>query len=276
MHENFVEYCQFSVSDSLRQGDVLEAKSTGVSMWQRHLLVITADCDLAHDKHNGRVTCVPLLRSDEYLLEFQIPRLRSRMGAKYVTALQAILKSTAASRISNKRLRAWATEEIPEEIVSALGLSGSNLQTALALLTSIRAVDEPATTLSDAVEALVRAQLHSPQPPKRENAVKTVTEFLKSAYLQPPGDALFVSSIAPGLEGGFFAYLRHLQQVPQEAVATGPTRSVIEHRRISRLADRYTLALVQRFALVFMSIGLPDDYEDMRNIHSELLGDFYR
>ncbi|SDM91588.1 hypothetical protein SAMN04488074_12936 [Lentzea albidocapillata subsp. violacea] len=78
MTVSFAEYQDTSVVDPLRQGDVLEAADPAASLWQRHLVVLTADCDLARAKHHGRVTCVPVLTEHEYLLEMQIPAFATR------------------------------------------------------------------------------------------------------------------------------------------------------------------------------------------------------
>ncbi len=60
----------------------------------------------------------------------------------------------------------------------------------------------------------------------------------------------------------------------EPTIALGPARRAMEYRRISRLEDRYTHALVQRFAMVFLSIGLPRDYEEMRDLHAESIEEY--
>jgi hypothetical protein len=273
--DSFPEYQETSVTDPLRQGDVLESVDPEVSCWQRHLLVLTADCDLAHAKHRGRVTCVPLLTAQEYLLEMKIPILREKAVAKFVSELRNVLPADR-STISDERLKAWPCETDHEEIISSLGLSGSQAGTAKTVLASIRLVSQDAVTLDDAVKALIEAQADAPNAQKRDKIVAAVVHALKSSYSQPPGDALFLSSIAPGNEFGYFAYLRHLEQVLENEIAIGPARTAVRYRRVSHLQDRYTHALVQRFALVFMSIGLPPAYEEMREFHSDNLGDTYK
>jgi hypothetical protein len=274
--DQFREYRDISVTDPLRQGDVLEAADPSVTKWQRHLVVITADCDFAYGKHRGRVTCVPLLTAPEYLLEMQLPRIRERFMAKVVATLRKVLPREVGANISEERLRAWPCEVAPAEIVAALDLAGRDAETARAALDSIQLASRPAATLGEAVEVLVASSLAAPNAQKRENIVRQITEALKGPYGQPPGDALFLSSVSPRHQAGYFVYLRHLEQVREQEIATGPTRNSVVYRRISRLQDRYTHALVQRFALVFMSIGLPKEYEEMRDFHSELLGEAYQ
>lgn len=275
MTEAFAEYREISVADPLRQGDVLEAVDQRVSMWQRHLLVITADCDFANDKNQGRVTCIPLLAAEEYLADIQIPKIRERLVRKPLAALRLILVKAGAPNITDRRLREWAGEEDCSVIVARLGLQDADAQEARKSLESIRAIDAHAPTLKAGIEALVEAQLLGPSPPKRENAKKTVVAPLQESYARPPGDALFLAAVAPTHHAGYFAYLRHLEQIWEPDISIGPTRSEVKYRRISRLQDRFTHALVQRFAMVFMSIGLPKAYEDLRDLHSELLGEAF-
>jgi hypothetical protein len=269
----FVEFREVRTTEPLRQGDVLEAADESASMWQRHLLVITADCDFANDKHQGRVTCVPLLNAQEYLAEMQMPKLRDQFARKRVAAIREELLAVGGPTVSDDRLRAWASEEDPAAIGVSLGLQGTNASNVQSAMESIRLVDAPTPNLADAISNLVEAHLLSPNPPRRDNVVKTVAERLRNCYSQPPGDALFLSAISGNHQEGYFAYLRHLEQVWQPEISISPTRSAVRFRRISRMQDRFTHALVQRFGMVFMSIGLPKEYEDMRDLHSELMGD---
>ncbi|WP_125792447.1 hypothetical protein [Amycolatopsis sp. WAC 01376] len=276
MTDPYPEYRNISVTDPLRQGDILEAADPAASHWQRHLLVITADCDFAHAKHQGRVTCVPVLTAQEYLLEMQIPRIREAALKKFVATLRATLASTSAANISDQRLRAWPCETAPGDIVASLELDARKTATARAALESIRLASQPAESLGQAVEFLIDSYLAASAPQKRDNIVNGIVSKLKGPYSQPPGDALFLSAIAPECDLGYFVYLRHLEQVREADIALGPTRRTANYRRIARLQDRYAHALVQRFALVFMSIGLPAEYEEIRELHSDYLGENFK
>jgi hypothetical protein len=274
--EPFAEYREIGVADPLRQGDVLEAVDVGASIWQRHLFVITADCDFAHDKHQGRVTCIPLLAADEYLSVMQIPKIRERLVKKLLASMRALLSKVGAPNISDQRLREWASEEGPAVIAMTLGLEEVTAQEARSAIEAIRMIDTPAPNLKESINSLVEAQLLGTNPPKRDKALKDVVTPLQQAYARPPGDALFLTSIAPAHDAGYFAYLRHLEQIWEPDISIGPTRREVKYRRISHIQDRFAHALVQRFAMVFMSIGLPKEYEDLRDVHSELLGDIFK
>lgn len=275
-HGSFAEYRDVGGSEPLRQGDVLEAVDATTSKWQRHLIVITADCDFAHQKNHGRVTCIPLLRADEYQLEMQLPRLRDKLAKKPLAELQNILKRTNGPNVSEHRLREWACEVDADTIIRTLRLNEVDAEAARPALKCLRMIGSPAKNLVDAARTLVEAQMCAVQAPTRENAVKAVRAPLRDSYARPPGDAFFLSSFAPTHNLGYFAYLRHLEQVWEPEIATGPARRDVKYRRIARLRDRFILALVQRFAMVFMSIGLPAEYEEMRDLYSELMGDSFK
>ena len=273
MDESFAEYREVGVADPLRQGDVLEAVHVEAPMWQRHLLVITADCDFAYAKHQGRVTCVPLLAAEEYLWEMQIPKIRERVVKQPLKQMRRILSKPGMPNVSDRRLREWASEEAPADIVMRLGLEPADAQEAKAALQAIRMIDASVSSFKEGVDSLVEAQLIGASSPKRDTAVKQVVNGLRDAYARPPGDALFLTAIAPGHHAGYFAYLRHIEQVREPEISLGPSRTEVRYRRISRMRDRFAYALVQRFAMVFMSIGLPEQYEDLRDLYSEMLGD---
>ncbi|MFE7001195.1 hypothetical protein ACFVBM_16755 [Streptomyces griseus] len=273
MDAPFAEYREVSVTDPLRQGDVLEAVASDATMWQRHLLVVTADCDFAHAKHQGRVTCVPMLTTEEYLSEMQIPKLREQLAKQQVRELRQILSKSATPTITERRLREWPNEQEPLNIVSMLNLQPAEGKRAKAALEAIRMIDMQADSLEEIMRLFVEAQLIGINPPKRENAVKRVKEKLREPYFYPPGDALFLTAIGPGQDSGYFAYLRHIEQVWEPKISLGPSRQNFSYRRISRMQDRFTHALAQKFAMVFMSIGLPNQYEDLRDLYADYLGD---
>lgn len=276
MSQPFAEYRDVTVTDPLRQGDVIEAVDSDASKWQRHLLVITADCDFANAKHQGRVTCVPLLTQDEYLMEFQIPRVRDRIVTKTFSALQSLIAKASGPSISEDRLREWPAEQEPSEIVDALRLEGTNANDAVKLFSAIRTATQLPADLDGAVKQLVDAQVEIPNGKKATTAQREVTDALKAHYAKPPGDALFLSAVAPNMDAGYFVYLRHLEQIREPEIATGPTRIPATYRRLSRLQDRFIHAVSQQFALVFMAIGLPREYEETRDLHSDLLGERYQ
>ena len=267
----FVEYRSISITEPLRQGDVVERVADDATAWNRHLLVMTADCDFAHGKHQGRVTCVPLLTKDEYLLELHVPKFRHQVAQKLVDALQKALADLGTNGISEKRLRDWPSELSTSAILTSLAIPDNAREAIGGMLDAIRELGSDTPSLADATAVLIRAQRRLPRAQSEKNLSTQLVERLRSAFKQPPGDALFLSALAAGHDDGYFVYLRHLEQIWEPQVSLGPSRSVVAYRRLSRLQDKYTHAIAQRFALVYMAIGLPNAYEEMRDLHADLL-----
>lgn len=265
---SFTEYDRLTAGTPLRQGDVLETTSAGTP-WDRTLFVITADCDLAHEKHQGRITCVPLLTSEEYLREIQIPKLRTRFAKRALDPLISIVDSNGGPKLSPDRTRQWATEQSTTEILEQLQMPKLAATQLHPLLEALHLIDSKSDSLSECSTYLVKAL--EALGAKQAKAKNEVLSALREPYKQPPGDALFIGSLSPDHVGGYFAYLRHLEQIWEPEIALQSSRRAASYRRISRFQDKITDALVQRFALVFMSIGLPRDYEENRDLHALML-----
>lgn len=273
MAQTFAEYSDVEFSAPLRQGDVLEVVDAGSSETSDLLLVITADCDLAFNKNRDLVTCVPILPKEVYLLTLIAPRVRSQAMKQPVADFQSVLAQCGYAHVSDSRVRQWIAEADNNSIVAELSLEERQEVDARAALDAMRLIDSPRATIAEFVDALVEAQMKTKAPPKTEKARSRVLNELREPFARPPGDTLFLGCIAPGLEDGYFAYLRHPEQIEQSRVATTPGRHDVQYKRISRLQDRFTHAVVQRFAMVFMSIGLPSEYEEIRDLHATFLGE---
>ena len=173
-------------------------------------------------------------------------------------------------------MRPWALETETEAILTALRLQGDQAERVGELVQCIRMVDGPRQTLNDTVRNLIESQAKVTKKSNREKLVNGIVAELTQCFRNTPGDAMFISAVGPGNELGYFAYLRHIEQILEPDIAIGPGRRSVKYRRIARLEDRYAHALVQRFALVFLAIGLPDAYEEMRDLHAEFIGEDFR
>lgn len=237
------------------------------------MMVVTADCDLAYAKHSGRITCVPLLTADEYLLEIYFPELRKPVTERHAREFAAALNSAGGRTMSEGRIVEWCLEvEHGDQVSAAFDVAEDVRQLIENSCNGIRLANSHCDTVEKAVTNLVDSQsLHS-NPKAATTLRRTITGGIQQRFTQPRGDSLFLNSIAPGYEDGYFAYLRHIEQVWEADVALRPARRIDGHRRIGALSDRFAHAVVQRFAMVFMPIGLPDTYEAVRNSFAENLG----
>jgi hypothetical protein len=111
----------------LRQGDVLEWIGDQTDPWRRFAIVVTADCDLAHQKHAGLLACVPVLPHDEYLSLFALPARVEKAKAKLLERAAALIRGYQESNrpeftlaMSDEAIAGWIEAVAPEEIVAEL------------------------------------------------------------------------------------------------------------------------------------------------------------
>ena len=98
----------------LRQGDVLEWLNDQSDPWRRFAIVVTADCDLAHQKHAGLLACVPVLAHEDYLALFPLPARLGRARAKLVERASTLIRHYQAENradfplaLSDDAIAAW-------------------------------------------------------------------------------------------------------------------------------------------------------------------------
>lgn len=261
-----IEYRCVSAAEPLRQGDIIEARAGDVGEWERVLVVITADCDLAHSKHEGNVTCVPILTADEYLLNVIFPRLREKLAEFPKGLIKDVLQRNLGKTISDERLLDWVKSAEIEAIRDSVQLDGESFAAVERCHRSIRLLCREYSSVHESMTAFVDAQVTANEALRREKAVGRVRDAIREAFRNPPGDAMFLSAIADGLGDGYFVSLRHITQVVETDVALRFKYGNHRYQRISRLTDRFIHFLVQRFAMVFLPIGMPKEFEETRDL----------
>lgn len=248
---------------------MLESSDSAATMWDRHLLVVTADCDFAFGKNQGRVTCIPLLTAKEYLGEFVLPRHEEKARSKLTQEAKRHFTKAGFPSISDQRITEWLHEESIAGIIDAANIPPGDHASLSRLLTALQKICMRGPNETIKFSDVIEAQLQIPNSRSRSDLVASLQSAVKETFRRSPGDAIFLSSIGPGETEGYFGYLRHITQVWEPDVATHLSRFAHRYQRISRLSERFTHAVVQKFALVFLSIGLPTEYEANRDANAE-------
>lgn len=240
---------------------MLESVSPGSDRYEQLALVITADCDLAHQKHGGLITCVPILTADHYIAEFGLHRERAKTTDLLFEDYEYHNNKEDRTGLSREALLEICGRMPAPQVIEHAGISED-------LSGTIHALCELATEASDISSAREQLKFAGSKlrQSKTEAAVqKRVADLISNTLKNTPGDALFLSRIAPNEDRGYFAYLRRVETLYEDEISISPGTPNVKYRRISRLRDTYIHALSQRFASVFMAIGLPDAYENSRN-----------
>lgn len=238
---------------TLSQGDVIIWEEVQ-DFQSRAAVVVTADCDLAKNKHWGRITVVPMVPIAHYLEEFYLP--------KQLAALGQDLTKIFAKHV-HKELKVTAEDAPSEDAVESLvslrtlpsPLNAGDLLNLHTLLRQARGL----TKSMKADEALNNA-LRLINPNTKALSASRTRNFLD----KPPGDCMVLPQL-PGLAPGLnIAFLRAMREVRDQDIAT-KTSEMTKNRakRIGRLIPVLRYRLTQMLAQVFSDIGLPDDYEVM-------------
>lgn len=275
---NFPEWLDIHPRSPLRQGDVLQSLSTAPDRWRELLVILTADCDLARSKHAGALTCVPLLRSTDYLLLFRAEKIRDSLCARLTTRLLEIYAKAAdgeQAHISAPRMQAWLTEEADVgSVVATLGVTGehaSGFETVARCARSL--LVEPTESVEDAIRVLATAKVALGDVGSVDRATQLVANDVASCLKDLPGDALFLNEVSSKHMKSYVAYLRRVVEVDEGTVVltTSLLPAEAQYVRVSRLRSPYVYALTQQFANVFSSIGLPNEYERARSARIDQL-----
>ena len=271
------EYLELDDPDTdIEQGDILDlARPHGdEEEWSSHFgVVVTANCDLAHKKHGGILSYVPVVPVHVYVRAITLPRL-----------LSAELERSRSQLFEAVPTRSgWPTPdrlaemiELGDGVDAAAGSLPDN-DSSSDVVFELRRLDaclraqarcaeaesiETAIAAVDQMQRELRA-IDGTKPPKPGWLLKDLAGRLTRSL---PGDALFLDRLSPGDSRGYIAYLRLIREIRHDEIATSP---IAEHRmgmapaarRVGRLQLVYQHRLAQQMARVFSDIGLPDGYE---------------
>lgn len=262
-------------SGPLRQGDVLEWLNDGSDHWRRWAIVVTADCDLAHQKHAGLLACVPVLAHQDYLTLFSLPAKLDRAKAKLlerafglVRRFQAINRPDFPLAMSEEAILAWLDAVGPDEIVQELDVTDEKQAKEL---TDVVAAVQQCSRVSDDVDAqldaLTAAWLVTQGKSTFEERRPILAREVLDQLARLPGDAIFLHALSSQLRDGYVAYLRAITNVDEAAVARRAPDlrdATMSAKRIARLTSPYVFHLTQALGQVFSAIGLPSSYESSR------------
>jgi hypothetical protein len=267
------EYEPADGSSPMRQGDVLEPLRGNGPI--RALVVITADCDLTHNKYGSFLTSVPIVEVPTYIHDFWADRLAEKMCEKISAAIrdrlrEAVLKSPLNVPMpSDDRLVTWPQEASCLEVSRSLGLDEAELTSVFELAGHLLKVESASKSeWTDQLASIARAMVAVGEARSEEKALTILAKRISTELpRQLPGDALYLGSVSASMTAGYVALARYPVAVPPDYVALSPadvTYGEVAYRRVSRLASPFRFRLTQMFAEVFASIGLPEWYEDER------------
>lgn len=274
------EWRDLTSGEPIAQGDILHCHDADTGPWHQWLIIVTADCDLAHSKHGGALSAVSVLHHRLYLETFRLDRLSTPIEVKLVDRIRDLMhasinESSAGRdiRVTPRRLADWMLEKTPEGIIATLGVDGEEAQILRQHIHHFRDLKDAKRegNLDATVRAAAEAKVLLGEGRSTARARSGIARDLADSLLRLPGDAMFLNSIAPEERDGYVVYLRRLHELHESQVFTSIRRASDGYLRTGRLMPPYIYALTQRLANVFSSIGLPSHYEDQRDETTRIL-----
>lgn len=276
LDQDCLEVRRRDLAEPIRQGDVFEwlPKYTE-SPWQRLSVVVTADCDIALEKHQGLLQYCPILTYTDFLCEFWLKDEIRRQTEYYERQIaQTVSQMDVGSEgpeygegVSAKVVRGWYERRGIDGILEDVGSSKENgaLTNQLGIYETVcKAENTP--NLGTKLRAIACAKLGKQDPVEDEVAARVgkIWNSLKSRFASPPGDLFLLSCIPGDNAAGYVAYLRSIREIRVERIAIRPREersdASVRAARIGRVKEPYRYRLTQRLASVFSDIGLPDKY----------------
>jgi hypothetical protein len=262
----------------LRQGDVLEWLTDQVDPWRRYAIVVTADCDLAHQKHGGLLACVPVLAHEDYLALFPLPARLGRAKDKLLERACALIRGYQTENrpdfplpLSDEAVVRWIETASSQEMVRELRVTDKKQARELtAVLEAIQGCSRASIAggVDTQLDALTVAWIVTQGKSTFHERRPVLARELLDQLARLPGDAVFLHALSQGHRSGYVAYLRSIVNVRETAVARrfrelGDATMTV--KRISRLKSPYVFHLSQALGHVFSAIGLPAQYEASRD-----------
>jgi hypothetical protein len=259
----------------LRQGDIFSWLIPSKNPWQQYGVVVTADCDIAKEKHHEILSYVPILFATDYLRLFYLPKQLRRSLRIIKDELLARIRSAQAKTpeftepISEGTAITWVLRSPPEEIVDDLAITDGRERLRFHELCTLYRDTESAAAAGTFAEQLSAALLLRGRASKNhESARDKLWDEILGHVQSLPGDTLFLNTVGINNTDGYIAYLRLVREIHQSEIAIRQTDlrdSAVKARRISRLRSPYVYRLTQLLSDIFSSIGLPREYELMRD-----------
>ncbi|WP_432050205.1 hypothetical protein [Verrucosispora sp. NA02020] len=259
----------------IRQGDIFifRDRRFDSDIWRKAGVIVTADCDIANDKHAGIISYVPILPIRDYLAWRIIPRIaddrRKRTLTRMCETVGRIEKDLGIEPgLSSHAIEVLATvDNGMEDLAQHLyGLDQKDTDNLTAMIGEISVCEDVRTSSTYQEQFLALSSILPPT--KKKSASEVLLSDVRDRLKNLPGDVFFLSSLDRDHTEGYVAYLRLIRETHLHQLSTSyydkDARGIIANRT-SSLRAPYVYRLTQQMAEVFASIGLPEEYELARD-----------
>lgn len=247
----------------LRQGDIIRIEQAA---WLPRLgVIINADCDLSHQKHDGVISFLPLYSFSEYMEQFWC--------AKYIEQQLSAKKKSLSENFSLAgdefdSLIRWldheGLESVIEKLTTELSIKPKQLPSLKALLDSLRMLSLSEKQPFERFLMLLSLE---------KDAEAFTKKCVEQAYKEMGEGHYFLSELAGMLDLGFVIRMRRVYSISaahcfrsESESLKSPLGSDPWAVRIARLTAPFRYRIAQLFAQQFSRIGLPDEITQLSSL----------
>jgi hypothetical protein len=259
----------------VNQGDIIYKPPAGTEE-ARWGFILTADCDIAKDKSNARLSFLEIVSAQVYLERIWSSEVLRKARSKYLDEAASLISSAAQSvdeafePISPEQLLVWLHDTQRDHITSALQLGGKKKALHLDAL--------------EKVELAYGIRTGDKSPLSRLRQIwklqkvgdKAIASRLEQALDYNQATDFHMIPQLPGAEHlGFVVLLREVISISHDSVYPSALALQIAgdyegYHLAGPSTDNLRYAVSQKLAFLFSRIGMTDEYESQCGIATEL------
>lgn len=247
-------------SEPPRQGDLIEFETSAPRPFMcEAAVVLTADCDLLHDKYHGHLLLCPIVGAAAYFSHLWLPKRTTSFLKK------------VRNRVKDELWKASGDANAPSDSTVDLLLSSVELMTGALAGMGIRVGEKHELVRAcHAVEIATRVPVTSPNDLAKAIAVFKGTAVaaerarLEEAFREELDEESLDTVVLPDERKGGSVLLVVLLRFPFSYVCSlvGPKKSANVHAyRIGRFASQIRFQIPQKLGYLFSRIGTPTPIE---------------
>lgn len=264
------EFEELEDLDSVAQGDVFQWVDAE-RPWKTYGVVVTADCDLAREKHGGLISYVPAMLSHDFIwARWRIERFGSELQQHLEKSARRISvrlpPGSGGADVSADAIRSWLGRAGVDGVLNDMGVTTPGDRANIANV--LRPTEVLLKLMSEKIPdlMLLRAAYAVVKPASADNP-KLIAADIQKSWNSLPGDLFHIPGVpaVKDAEGhSLFLHLRHIRQVPAGALSARPDvlrSGKATCKRVARISAPFRYAMTQALGRVFTDIGLPESYE---------------
>jgi hypothetical protein len=277
----------------LRQGDIFAAHpgtTNWENPWQRFGVVLSADCDIAHQKIGSRLAFAPIVGLPTYLADVWLPAQAITLGEECEGRLGKSLAEFHGDRITTRHVLKWSNDEVIAALHKAPTAQGDGdrdkslnqiirLKEALIELRATTSGNIP--TDLNGLRNILNSFFQKYELIKKDgkHSISLRQQLIRTALNSLGDEARFDTCTLSDLWGmepemrehencGFVIDLRRLSIIQFDNVYLQRSqwfKEPLGYLRICRLRGVYKSDLMYKFSNLFVRVGLEDSRRDVHN-----------